>query len=67
MVQWKREESLPLPGFLCECECTFHVVDFWVTIPSSGVVGYQRFGGQCCLHVVVVFWVVTPCSDVVGC
>jgi len=50
----------------------------WVTTPCHDVVGYQRFGGTCCLHLqgevnntsvplkVVVFWFVTACSDVVG-
>jgi hypothetical protein len=23
---------------------------FWVVTPCSDVVGYQRFGGTCCLH-----------------
>jgi len=44
----------------------------------SDVVGYQRFGGLCYLHLqgelseawieihVAVFWVMTPCGDVVG-
>jgi hypothetical protein len=26
------------------------VVVFWVMTPCSDVVGYQRFGGPCCLH-----------------
>jgi hypothetical protein len=24
---------------------------FWIVTPCSDVVGYQRFGGSCCLHV----------------
>jgi hypothetical protein len=33
----------------------------------SVVVGYQRFGGSCCLRLQVeVLWVVTPYSVVVG-
>jgi hypothetical protein len=28
-----------------------HVGVFWVMTPCSYVVGYQRFGGPCCLHV----------------
>jgi hypothetical protein len=36
---------------------------FWVVTPCSVVVGYQRFGGPCCLH---LHWVVTSCSVVVG-
>jgi hypothetical protein len=28
----------------------FQVDVFWVVTPSSVVVGYQRFGGPCCLH-----------------
>jgi len=31
--------------------------------PCSVVVGHQRFGGHCCLH---LHWVVTSCSAVVG-
>jgi hypothetical protein len=27
------------------------VAVFWVVTPCSDVVGYQRFGGPCCLHV----------------
>jgi hypothetical protein len=39
---------------------------FWFMTPRS-VVGYQRFGRPCCLHLhVCVFWVVTPSSVVVG-
>jgi hypothetical protein len=46
-------------------------------LACSDVVGYQRFGVPCCLHLqgevseawikvqVMVFWFVTPCSDVV--
>jgi hypothetical protein len=43
--------------------------------PSSVAVGYQRFGGPCCLHLqgdklhyieVVVFWFVSPSSVAVG-
>jgi hypothetical protein len=42
------------------------------------MLGYQCFGGPCCLHLrgevsgawieiqVVIFWVVTPCTDVVA-
>jgi hypothetical protein len=26
------------------------VVVFWVVTPSINVVGYQSFGGPCCLH-----------------
>jgi hypothetical protein len=26
------------------------VVVFWVVTPCSDVIGYQRFGGPCCLH-----------------
>jgi hypothetical protein len=29
---------------------TFQVEVFWVVMPCSVVVGYQRFGGQCCLY-----------------
>jgi hypothetical protein len=32
------------------CNRTGHVDVFWVVTPSSGAVGYQRFGGTCCLH-----------------
>jgi len=28
----------------------FHVEVFWVVTPYRVVVGYQRFGGPCCLH-----------------
>jgi hypothetical protein len=54
------------------------VTVFWVTTPCSVVVGYQRFGGPCCLHLqgdvieawieiyVKIFWVMTPYSYVVG-
>jgi len=28
----------------------FHVVVFWVMKPCSDVLGYQPFGGSCCLH-----------------
>jgi hypothetical protein len=46
--------------------------------PCSDVVGYQRFGGPCSLHLqgemswawikiqVEIFWAMTPRSDVVG-
>jgi len=56
----------------------FQVEVFWAVTPCSIVVGYQRFGGPCCLHLqgevsgswieiqVEVFWVVTPCCVVVG-
>jgi len=27
-----------------------HVMVFWVVTPCSDVVGFQRFGGPCCLH-----------------
>jgi hypothetical protein len=36
--------------------------DLWHRVIND-VVGYQRFGGPCCLHLHVV----TGCSDVVGC
>jgi len=43
---------------------------FWVVTPCSVVVGYQRFGEPCCLHlhgeVFKGLWVVTSCSVVVG-
>jgi len=28
----------------------FQVAVFWVVTPCSHVLGYQRFGGPCCLH-----------------
>jgi len=28
----------------------FEVEVFWIVMPSSAVVGYQRFIGSCCLH-----------------
>jgi hypothetical protein len=58
-------------------EHELQVVAFWILTASSYVVGYQRFGGLCCLHLqgevteewievqIVVFWVMTPCSYVV--
>jgi len=27
-----------------------HVVAIWVIAPGSDVIGCQRFGGLCCLH-----------------
>jgi len=38
-----------------ECETIFtamkiRIVVFWAVIPYTDVVGYQRFGGSCCLH-----------------
>jgi hypothetical protein len=39
-----------------------YVTVYWVVMPCSDVVGYQRFGQSYCLHLQVV----TPCSDVVG-
>jgi hypothetical protein len=44
----------PLDGRLSPC--------LQVVTPCNDVVGYQRFGGLCCLHLQVV----TPCSDLVG-
>jgi hypothetical protein len=35
---------------------------FWDVTPWSDVIGYQHFGGPCCLHLQVV----TSCSDVIG-
>jgi len=35
---------------------------FWIVKPCNVVVGYQRFGGPCCLHLQVV----TTCNVVVG-
>jgi hypothetical protein len=29
---------------------SFHVEVFWVMTPYSVIVGHQRFGGPCCLH-----------------
>jgi hypothetical protein len=28
----------------------FHITVFWIMTPCSYVVGYQCFGGLCCLH-----------------
>jgi hypothetical protein len=28
----------------------FHVEVFWVVTPCNVVLGYQRFGGPCCVH-----------------
>jgi len=33
------------------------VVVFWVMTPYINVVGYQRFGGPCCLHLQYEFHV----------
>jgi len=41
----------------------FQVQVFWVVTPCRVVVGHQRSGGPCCLHLQVV----TPCSVVVEC
>jgi len=30
--------------------CALQVKDFWVVTLCSDVVGYQHFGGPCCLH-----------------
>jgi len=42
----------------------------WVVTTCIVVVGYQRFRGPCCLHLVKIqvgfFWVVTPYIVVVG-
>jgi len=27
-----------------------HIPVFWIVTPFRVVVGYQRFGGPCCLH-----------------
>jgi len=40
----------------------FEVAFFWVVTLYSDVVGYQRFGGLCCLHLQVM----TPCNYVAG-
>jgi hypothetical protein len=40
----------------------FQVAIFWVVTLCSDVVGYQCFGGPCCLHLQVV----TLCNDVLG-
>jgi len=37
-------------GFGAFMEVLFQVGTFWVLIPFSGLVGYQRFRSPCCLH-----------------
>jgi len=40
-----------LTDFLCHGNLYWaHIKVFWVVMPHSIAVGYQRFGGQCCLH-----------------
>jgi hypothetical protein len=41
----------------------FQIEVFCAVTQYSIVVGYQHFGGPCCLH---LHWVVTSCNDVVG-
>jgi len=37
-------------------ETQIQVVIFWVVTPCNDVVGYQRFGGPCCLHLQNTIW-----------
>jgi hypothetical protein len=50
-------------AFLTVLTAKIQIELFWVVTPCGNVIGYQRFGGPCCLH---LHWVVTPCSVVVG-
>jgi hypothetical protein len=59
--------TLPRPlGCLTQVTSLSQIDVFWVVTPCSVMVGYNRFGGPCCIYLQVeVFWIVTPCSVVV--
>jgi len=37
-----------------------HIMVFWVVMPYSDMVGYQCFGGPCCLHLKITTWSHNP-------
>jgi len=39
--------------FLVFTAVKIHIEVFWILTPRSVVVGYERFGGPCCIHLQV--------------
>jgi hypothetical protein len=49
-LRWEFVHSKQLIRFEVFTTIEIQVQFFWVVTPCSVVVGYQRFGGPCCLH-----------------
>jgi len=50
MFKLKRKESADVANGVRKTTKTFQVKIFWSVMQRSVAVGYQRFGGPCCLH-----------------